>query len=253
MRQDFVIPAGRILEKLDALLSKHEYAEAKKFLQDWLADAQAQGDDRGCLLLSNELMGLCRKLGEEAEAMAYAAGALEQIKKMEIEDTVEAATGYLNCATVYKAFGKAEEGLSLFERTREIYEKYLLATDEKLGGLYNNMALAMVDVQRFEEAQQLYEKALSVMQRIPHKEPEQAITYLNMASLAEARYGLEDGEKEIALWVEKAMERLEQGKNQTDGNYAFVCEKCAPVFGYYGYFVYENQLTERYRRIYERT
>ena len=36
-----------------------------------------------------------------------------------------------------------------------------------------------------------------------------------------------------------------------DGYYAFVCEKCASVFGYYGFFMYEKELHERSRRIYE--
>ena len=42
--------------------------------------------------------------------------------------------------------------------------------------------------------------------------------------------------------IEKAMECLEQSEDKISGNYAFVCEKCATVFGYYGYFYYENIL-----------
>ena len=38
-----------------------------------------------------------------------------------------------------------------------------------------------------------------------------------------------------------------------DGYYAFVCEKCASVFGYFGYFVYEKELEKRARDIYERS
>ena len=38
-----------------------------------------------------------------------------------------------------------------------------------------------------------------------------------------------------------------------DGNYAFVCEKCAPTFHYYGYFLWGAELEERARAIYERT
>ena len=37
-----------------------------------------------------------------------------------------------------------------------------------------------------------------------------------------------------------------------DGYYAFVCEKCAPVFGYYGYFLTEQELNRRAREIYDR-
>ena len=36
-----------------------------------------------------------------------------------------------------------------------------------------------------------------------------------------------------------------------NGYYAFVCEKCAPVFGYYGYFLTERELKRRAREIYD--
>jgi len=106
-------------------------------------------------------------------------------------------------------------------------------------------------VKRFEEANNLFKQALDVMGGIPQKEPEQAITYLNMATAVEMQLGLEKAEPLIAGFVEQAMALLDKGKERTDGNYAFVCEKCASVFGYYGYFSYEQALTERYRRIYE--
>ncbi len=242
----------RVLEKLDALLGKNDYSAAKRLLLYWLSEAQAIGDEKNILLMNNELMGLCRKLGEKEQALEFARNALDQVEKMGIEYNVGAATTYLNCATVYKAFEMAKEAIPLFEKARMIYEKNLSPSDDRLGGLYNNMALALVDLERFEEADRFYQKAILVMQTIRDKEPEQAITYLNMASAAETRYGLEEAEDLISAHVQKAMELLDQCKYQTDGNYAFVCEKCAAIFGYYGYFDYENQLKERCRRIYER-
>ena len=49
----------------------------------------------------------------------------------------------------------------------------------------------------------------------------------------------------------KAMKILDDYENR-DGYYAFVCEKCASVFGYYGHFFYEKELKERAKAIYER-
>ena len=37
-----------------------------------------------------------------------------------------------------------------------------------------------------------------------------------------------------------------------DGYYAFVCEKCADTFAYYGYFGYSEELMQRAKKIYER-
>ena len=248
-----MIPRGRVLDKLDSLLRSNDYAGAKRLLQYWLSEAEYTGDDQGVLLMQNELMGLCRKLGEKEQALQYAQDALSQVGKMDIGDNVGAATTYLNSATVCKAFGMPEDAINLFGMAQEIYERDLPPADDRLGGLYNNMGLALVDLKRFREAEQLYQKAISVMQLVPEKEPEIAITYLNMATAAETEYGLDRAQPKIAEFCQKAMDCMDVGKDRTDGNYAFVCEKCATVFGYYGYEAYARQLQERCRRIYEGT
>ncbi len=248
-----MIPKDRILDKLDSLLRSNDYPAAKRLLKYWLSEADFSKDASGVLLMLNELMGLCRKLGEKTEALEYAQKALEQVEKMGIDKNVGAATTYLNSATVYKAFGLSEESILLFERAKEIYENELSPTDDRLAGLYNNMGLTLVDLKQFERAYELYKKAISILEANPLKEPEQAITYLNMASGVEAEQGLDEGRNKIDELSQKAMDLLESGKARTDGNYAFVCEKCATVFGYYGYEAYAKELTERYRRIYEGT
>ncbi len=245
------IDPKRILNKLDDFLRQNNYDSAKSHLLYWLNEAKGAGDEKAVLLINNELMGLCRKLGQKDEAIFYAESALNGVQKMGIEDNVGAATTYLNSATVFKAFGKANEGIALFERARKIYEKNLKSDDDRLAGLYNNMALALTDLKRFDEAKALYERAISVLKKVKGKEPEQAITYLNLASCAESELGLENAQRIIEANIEKAMEKLEASEDKSSGNYAFVCEKCATVFGYYGYFYYENILKERYKRIYE--
>lgn len=248
-----MIPKDRVLDKLDSLLKSNDYAEAKRLLQYWLLEAQQTGDNHGVLLMQNELMGLCRKLGEREQALQYAQDALDQVSKMNIDDTVGAATTYLNSATVCKAFGKPQDSINLFNMAKVIYERDLDPSDERLGGLYNNMGLTLVDLKRFSEAEELYQKAIAVMSSLPQKEPEQAITYLNMASAAETEHGKDGVQEKIAQLAQKAIDCMEIGKDRTDGNYAFVCEKCASVFGYYGYEDYALQLKERCRRIYEGT
>lgn len=248
-----MIPRARVLEKLDSLLRSNDYAGAKRLLQYWLSEAEYTGDNQGILLMQNELMGLCRKLGEREQALRYAQDALDQVGKMGIANNVGAATTYLNSATVCKAFGLPEDSINLFQMAQAIYERELPPSDDRLGGLYNNMGLTLVDLKRFREAEALYQKALSVMQAVQDKEPEQAITYLNMATAAETEYGLPQAQPMIDAYAKKAMACLEIGKDRTDGNYAFVCEKCASVFTDYGYEAYGAQLKERCRRIYEGT
>lgn len=242
--------AEDMLAELDRYLHKNDYASAEQYLLRWREVAEERGDINLCIPVLNELMGLYRKLGREAEALECVTTALERIDGAGIGGQVGSATTYLNCATVYKAFGKAEQGIGLFRRTREIYESRLSPDDSRLGGLYNNMALALVDVKCYAEADELYRKAISVMERTENGALEVAITYLNMASAAEAELGLEAAEDKIQSYLETA-EALLEGHPNRDGYYAFVCEKCASVFGYYGHFFYEKELSERARRIYE--
>lgn len=244
------IPLGRVLEKLDAYLGKNDYDGAERHLKYWLGEADADGDGRGAFALKNELMGLYRKVGKRDEALEFADAALELAEKLGIAESAAGGTSFVNAATVYKAFGMPEKSLELFERAREVYERELDGDDSRLGGLYNNMGLTLCDLRRFDEARELYSAALRVMEKAQYGEAERAITYLNLANLAEAQYGLEEASEEIGGLVERARELLESEALPRNGYYAFVCEKCAPTFGYYGYFIYAKELRERAEKIY---
>lgn len=244
------ISTERILGKLDEYFGKNDYASAEKHILYWLEEAKEASDERTILLLQNELMGLYRKLSKKEEALKTVETALEMIGKMGIENNVGAGTTYLNSATVFKSFDMPEKALELFEKTVQIYERELNPDDKRFGGLYNNMALALVDAGRFDEAYTLYDKAISVMSKAEGGELEVAITYLNIASAKEEELGAIDSCEAVNELLEKAMAILDSHNNQ-DGYYAFVCDKCASVFGYFGYFAYENELNERARRIYE--
>ena len=239
----------RIIAKLDEHLARNDYDAALRHLLYWLTE---KAGTPAAIPLSNELMGLYRKLGRHEEAIAAAQKALSLLAKLGQEETMSAATTYLNTATVLHAAGKTEEGLPYFERARALYEAHLPEDDARLGGLYNNMGLALVALSRFAEAKALYARAISVMEKLPDGAGEVAITLLNLADAAREERGAEAAEEETSALIEQAW-RLLEGYPKRDGHYAFVCEKCAPIFGFYGYFRYEKELSERARRIYEGT
>jgi tetratricopeptide (TPR) repeat protein len=245
------ISTERILGRLDEYLHKNDYDAAERHLKYWLAEAEALRDTHTELLLLNEMMGLYRKISLKEEALRAANSAMHKIDELNISHQVGAATSFLNCATVYKAFGLSDEAIAIFERARAVYERELEADDSRLGGLYNNMALALVDTKRFDEAKTLYGKAISVMEKADNGAPELAITYLNLASAAEAELGLLDADETIQNYLDIA-ESLLTSYETRDGNYAFVCEKCASVFDYYGRFFFANELKEKARKIYSK-
>ena len=243
----------RVLSKLDSYFAKNDYIGAQRHLEYWLGEALSLQDHRSELTLCNELIGLSRKIGNKEQTFYYTERALGVLKSLDIENSVGAATTYINVATAYKAFGEAENALPLFEKASQIYQNELDENDSRLGGLYNNFALALVDCGDFDAAYEKYKKAISVMKNIENGELEQAITYLNIASAYELEKGLLEADEDISGCLEKATELLDQHRTSNDGYYAFVCEKCASVFGYYGHFIYEKELLERAQKIYERS
>lgn len=247
------VPVGRILEKLDYYFSKNDYDGAKRHLDYWLGEAKLANDERGLLSLYNEYMGICRKTGEKEKAFECARKAAELTDKNGLGETESGAAVFINCATVYTAFGEPENALVFFERAKNILlgvtdaDKYLTAS------LYNNSAAAYSDLQNFSKALACYEKALETVSLLPGNETEQALTLLNIANCSEALYGIEKAWEKIDGCVARAMSILEDEKLERNGNYAFVCVKCAPAFEYYGYFDYAKTLEERAEKIYEGT
>lgn len=270
------VPQRRIIDKMDEYMSRRDYNGAERHLLYWLEEAKLGGDRQGQLMLRNELVGHYRKTGQKEPAMESAAKALDLLRELDMENTITAGTTYVNIATACGAFGDHERAIRLFEKARAAYESSSQTETQLLGGLYNNMALTCTELGRCEEALALYEKAADLMGRVPDGELEQAITYLNMANTVEVQLGLEAGEQQINALVERAEELLKAkgeellGKGEaalTDGTdlramkqeerarlgyYAFVCEKCAPTFAYYGYFMTAESLTERSEELVKR-
>lgn len=254
------VPQQRIIEKMDEYLSRKDFDGARRHLLYWLEEARLGQDLRGQLTIRNELIGFFRKQGEKDEAFANIKEALSLLNALGFEGTISSGTTYTNAATAYYTFGEYEASLPFFEKAKEVYESSGRTSPELLGGLYNNMALTCVALQRFDEAEKLYQKALAVMENVPGGSLEQAITFLNQANAREAEKGMEEAEGEIFDLLDKAEALLNEaaGKLGTDeaippGYFAFVCESCAPTFAYYGYFMTAEELNRRAKEIYERT
>ena len=71
------------------------------------------------------------------------------------------------------------------------------------------------------------------------------------ADAAEAALGAEGAEETAEEYLDRAEELLNTESLPRNGYYAFVCEKCAPVFGHYGYFATEAELTRRAKEIHD--
>ena len=245
------VPQQRIRDKMDDYMRRRDYAGAERHLLYWLDEARAGRDERGALMVLNELVGHYRKTGERDRAMASAADAVKLLDSLDMGGSISEGTTCVNIATMMNAFGENQRAMALFERARGAYESSPAAEPRLLGGLYNNMALTCASLGRYDDALPLYEKAMAQMGRAEHGALEQAITCLNMANLVEARDGMEVGEARIYDLLDRAAALLDTEGIPRDGYYAFVCEKCVPTFEYYGFFADAQRFKEASESIYE--
>lgn len=244
------IPVSRVIDKLDALFSRNDMTEAGKLLDYWRKEAVSLRDMRGELTIVSEQMGYFRKTGEEEKAMESVDRGLELIEMLNAADSVPSATIFLNAATTLKAFGKAEKALPLYAQTQRIYTKKLDKNNLLFAGFYNNYGLALVDLNRYEEAEAAYQKALEIVLNDPKGRLDGAVTYLNMAHL----YEVWDDKTaaDIKLCLKNAKEILEEESIPKNGYYAFVLSKCAPTYRHFGKIEIAENMEHLSEEIYER-
>lgn len=249
-RSGRLVQIPRVLAKLDALLAANDYADAEKLLLFNISECSSDEYIPVRLTLLNELIGLLRKTNQKEKAFSYTQLALKTVSDAKLEDTEMGATVQLNAATVYNHFGEHKTALSLYEKALEVYQKDAAPDSGRLAGLYNNYALALSADSQIEKAEQFFMSALKLTEENKEMLPETAITCLNIADLKLKGTSSEQAILTADEYVRRAQEFLNRPENKRDGNYAFVCEKCAPVFEHYGYFVFADELRERADKIY---
>ena len=244
------IPIGRIIEKVDTLFNQNDYTKAGRLLEYWNSEAIKLKDKNGELSIKSELIGYYRKIGKKEKTFETIDKALILLDQLKLADTVSGATIFLNIATGYKAFNENEKAFSFYQKTLEVYNKKLEKTDRLFAGLYNNTALALSDLDRPEEAENYFLKALVVLEKNNDNEScaDRAITYINMAHLYEK---IEDKNK-LTDCLLKSYNLLTSEDIKKDGYHAFVLSKCAPSFAYFGYSKIANELKLQSEIIYER-
>lgn len=246
------VPQDRIIAKMNDYMSRNDYAGAERHLLYWLKEAELGNDRRGELMIRNELIGHFRKTGNREGAYENVDLAIKLLDDLGFKDDRTAGITYINAATACNAFGDNQKSIELFYKAQEALENANTTDCGILGGLYNNMALTLATLGKYNDAFTYYDKALNCMKKVVNGELEQAITYLNMADAYSASMGPESAENKINELLDKAYELLKTESVPKDGYYAFVCEKCAPTFSFYGYFAAANELNRKAKEIYER-
>lgn len=245
------IDINRMTAKLDEYLERDDFDSARRHLDYWQSEARFGNDLRGELAIQNELMGLNRRCKNREEADKAVARGLELVEEIGLQGTETSATTFLNVATVYNSFDEPERALEYYKKAEAIYES-VNVDKYKLGGLYNNMALAYGNAGKYGEAKKMFGKAIDLMKELDNK-LEEAISYLNLVDVIQAEIGEDGVSEEIDRYLDISEQLLTDKELKMDLYYAYVCDKCIPAFDYYGRFGIADELRKRVKEIYERT
>ena len=242
------VPIARVLEKIDSLFQRNDLAGVGRILDYWGGEARRLNDERGLLEILNEKIGYYRRTGEKELALSSVKEAFSIIEKLGLEGLQSTGTIYLNGATTMKAFGETEAAMRYYEIAREIYQKTLPENDFRLAAFYNNISSAYKELGDAGKCEECCLKAISILENLNGFLGEIAISHINLAHLY---YDLDNFDERIYMEMERAWELLTDECNKHDGNFAFICSKCYPSFGFFGYFEYEQKLKKIVEEIYE--
>lgn len=207
----------RVLTEYDNMFGVKKLSEIEAFLVAKAAEASKEGDAASLFTLLNEIIGFCRDTGQKEKGLAYCGQLLELMAKMGLEGTIEYATGLLNIANAYRAFGLWDESMKYYEETEQIYLEKLPAGEFNYASLYNNWSLLHQEMEDFAAAKEKLEKALEIVKLYPDAVMQLASTYSNLAATL-LRLSMQE---EAVVYLEKALDIHEKAGGQ-DMHYSAV-------------------------------
>ena len=237
----------RILKEFNELIEKNRKEEAEQFLNHKIEEARKHGEWKAEIKFLNELMQFYSNAEKKDLGLKVMEEVLSLAKQHEMTDSLFYGMILLNAATAMSAFGDANGAMELYEDAYAIYEEKLHPNDFRFAGLYNKMGVACEETGQFERAEECFNKALMIMERLPRGEMELAVTHTNLASM----YHQAGKEEKVEFHLQKTKKYFDSKRVIRDGYYAHTCVTCIPILEKLGYIEMAEELKERARRVYE--
>lgn len=171
-----------LTEKIDELFAQNRGKEAEALMEKCLKEALQAGNLQEAVPILNELIGYCRETSQVEKSYDYGDLVLKILDKMELQGTIPYATTLLNIANAYRAGGRLDDSLNMYEHVEKIYRQQLLGDDMLIASLYNNMSLLYQEMGRFDLAKIALLTALAIVEKKEDAVFEVAVTYANLAS-----------------------------------------------------------------------
>lgn len=242
----YKISIRNFIKELDSFFAKEDLQGAEQCALKWLELAREHGDKPAELTIYNEMTGFYRQTGNAEKGLEAVSKAFSLLDEFD-SDWRTRGVIYLNGATTMKAFGKSAEAMEYYEKAENYFKDMLDKNDPLWAGFYNNKALALQDLKRYDEAEEYFLKAIEFTENSEKNELETAISLVNLAHLY---YEINSEGERINPLMDRALDILDCPDYFGYMKYAFTCRKCAPSFGFFGFFLAEKRLNERADRIY---
>lgn len=243
------ISTVRFIEQLDRCFAEKNLTAAASCLSFWEGEAKNAGDERGLLTVMNEAVGLYRRTKEREKARHAVEECLTLLKTLDLMETASGNVILVNCATTLSSLGETEKSIPLYEAAQEQARRDGRTDTYEYAALLNNKAAALDALERYDEAEAHWREAIRILKEEGKHDGEIAISYVCLAHLFYDRGP--SGREEAEHLMDDAWEYLNSPRiTERGGNYAFVLEKCAPSFTFFGREIEAQALRETAEEIY---
>ncbi len=203
--------------QLDWYYSQGSREEVEQFLLDAVKKVETSDGDRGQLIaIYNELGSFYRGIS----AFDASIGAFEMAKSITAElfgeTCMQYATILNNMAGTYRLKRCYDEAIALFEEAANIYRQNGEEDSYEYASLLNNISLAFRETKQYDKAISYLSKALWLIEKMPDRHQELAITYNNLTAM---HYAV-GHKQEAMLCLERALREFEQCSDEENVHYA---------------------------------
>ena len=199
----------KILSDYDAMFGRYTLDEIEQYLLKNINEAKQKKEQQILVTLLNEMIGFCRDTTQKEKALNYCGELNELLISLELQGSIPYATSLLNIANAFRAFGIYKEALLLFEKVEDIYKQKIGNTDFMYASLYNNWALVYQEIQDFEKAVEMLEKALAVVDLYQDALIPQATTRTNLGSSL-LGIGTDTSYQQAVIYLRQALDIFER-------------------------------------------
>ena len=201
-------------KQLDWQYAQGDLQGVERFLLDSVEDERNSVGDRIAIL--NEIGSFYRGTSRYAQS----ASAFERARELAGEylgrDGVQYATILNNMAGTYRLMHDYPKAIQLFLEAIGIYRQQGMENSYQFASVLNNLSLAYRETNQLEQAITYLREALSLLERMPDKRQEIAITYNNLTAMYYA-----NGQKECAMFMlNRALQEFEQCAEEENVHYA---------------------------------